>query len=133
MKFSVGVVLIKKKQALLQLRDNKPGIVLPGYWSIPGGAVEKGEDIVQAAKREFKEETGYLLKDPKLFTTEVYKMGRKNIKRHIFYEIYDGKQVISCFEGQNMEFKSLQALRKLKMLPDHFDFVEKAIKLADHG
>lgn len=29
------------------------------YWSIPGGAVEQGETLEQAALREAKEETGY--------------------------------------------------------------------------
>ncbi len=29
-----------------------------GYWGIPKGLIEKDEDLLQAAKREFKEETG---------------------------------------------------------------------------
>jgi len=33
-----------------------------GFWSIPGGAVEKGETAPEAAVRETKEETGYDVK-----------------------------------------------------------------------
>jgi predicted NUDIX family NTP pyrophosphohydrolase len=30
-----------------------------GYWTIPKGLIEEGEDLLVAAKREFKEETGF--------------------------------------------------------------------------
>lgn len=43
-------VLIGKKVVL----DNHP---LSGCWHIPGGHIKKGEDTIQALKRELKEET----------------------------------------------------------------------------
>ena len=41
--------------ALIVRRANEP---LKGHWSIPGGAVELGETLRQAAAREALEETG---------------------------------------------------------------------------
>ncbi len=35
-----------------------------GSWSIPKGSVESGESLLDAAKREFQEETGYSPKGP---------------------------------------------------------------------
>jgi len=131
MQFSVGIVLVKGKKALMQLRDIKPNIVLPGHWSIPGGYVGEGESVKEAAKREFKEETGYLLKNPKLFKTEAYEINDKKVKRHLFYEAYDGKQEIKCLEGQKMEFKSPREFKRMKIFPGHADFVREAIKLAN--
>jgi 8-oxo-dGTP pyrophosphatase MutT (NUDIX family) len=41
---------------LLQLRDDIPKIFYPGYWGCFGGAVNDGEDPVEALKRELYEE-----------------------------------------------------------------------------
>src|SRR5207244_7304545 len=55
-----GVVLLRDdNSALLQLRDNKPGLNAAGLWVFPGGHCEPGESIEAGARREFREETGY--------------------------------------------------------------------------
>jgi len=50
---SVGVVLIHENRVLLIRRAKDPGL---GEWSIPGGVIEVGETIKDAAERELKEE-----------------------------------------------------------------------------
>lgn len=52
---AVGAVLLQDNKVLLVKRGYPPGL---GKWSIPGGVVEAGEKLVEAAKRELKEETG---------------------------------------------------------------------------
>ena len=52
---AVGVVLLRDDKILLVKRGFPPGL---GKWSIPGGVIEAGERLVEAAKRELKEETG---------------------------------------------------------------------------
>src|SRR5256885_7870725 len=55
-----GVVLLRDdNSALLQLRDNKPGLNAAGLWVFPGGHCEPGESIEAGARKEFREETGY--------------------------------------------------------------------------
>jgi len=51
----VGGVVIRHNRVLLVRRKREP---LKGEWSIPGGLVELGEELAQAARRELKEETG---------------------------------------------------------------------------
>ena len=51
----VGAVIIDKGRVLLVKRGHPP---LSGEWSIPGGALEVGEMVREAAVREVKEETG---------------------------------------------------------------------------
>lgn len=51
----VGAVVQLNDRILLIRRANDPG---KGLWSIPGGLVEVGETLREAAKREVEEETG---------------------------------------------------------------------------
>jgi 8-oxo-dGTP diphosphatase len=51
----VGGVVIHRDRVLLILRGTEP---LKGEWSIPGGLLELGEDLISAVRRELKEETG---------------------------------------------------------------------------
>lgn len=51
----VGAVVIKDAKALVVKRANEP---YKGQWSIPGGRVELGESLVDAVRRELREETG---------------------------------------------------------------------------
>jgi ADP-ribose pyrophosphatase YjhB (NUDIX family) len=51
----VGALIIEGDAVLLVERGREP---LKGYWSLPGGAVETGESLETALRREVKEETG---------------------------------------------------------------------------
>lgn len=85
MKKAAIVALVKDNKVLMQKRDDKKGVISPGCWSLPGGIVEKDESVKSAVIREFKEETGYVLKNPKLITTHIYFVEGEKIKGHVFY------------------------------------------------
>src|ERR1700686_4860111 len=50
----VGAIIIQAGCVLLVERGREP---LKGYWSLPGGAIEAGESLVEAVRREVLEET----------------------------------------------------------------------------
>ncbi|HOZ36434.1 MAG TPA: NUDIX hydrolase [bacterium] len=117
-----GVVLINKKgEVLMQHRDDNPDIINPGYWAyIAGQKEESDENHEQTAKRELKEETGYVADKLYPFLEEDYVRadGVKSI-RYMFWAIYDDQQKINCFEGQEMVFLGLTELENKKILPEH--------------
>jgi 8-oxo-dGTP diphosphatase len=51
----VGAVVVKDGKALIVKRAHEPR---KGEWSLPGGRVELGETLVDAVRREIREETG---------------------------------------------------------------------------
>ena len=51
----VGAVVVQDGKALIVKRGHEPR---KGEWSLPGGRVELGESLVDATRREIKEETG---------------------------------------------------------------------------
>jgi mutator protein MutT len=51
-----GGVVVREGKILIGKR--KAGDTFGGYWEIPGGKVEKGENLANCLKREMKEELG---------------------------------------------------------------------------
>ncbi|NVO21867.1 NUDIX hydrolase [Donghicola sp. C2-DW-16] len=64
-------------RVLMQLRDDLPHVAGAGMWSMFGGAVEEGEDLITAAIREFDEETGIQLSRAELEPLAVLPASRR--------------------------------------------------------
>ncbi|MEX1038332.1 MAG: NUDIX hydrolase [Acidimicrobiia bacterium] len=56
---ATGVAIVEGDEILLIKRANQPH---QGLWAVPGGKVDPGETLAEAATREAKEETGLLIK-----------------------------------------------------------------------
>ena len=71
---TVSVAIFRKKdgqdEVLVGLRDKNPK---KQKWALPGGHVDDGETLAQAAIREIKEETGIELKEQDLIFVERHK------------------------------------------------------------
>ncbi|MBM7558893.1 NUDIX hydrolase [Marinitoga litoralis] len=109
----------EEKEILMLERIKEPfsGKLVP-----PGGKVEKDEDIIQAIKREFFEETGFELKDLKLkvFTSEE---GPEHYNWILF--VFLGKvkkqELGYCNEG------ILKWVKKDKLLEENLTNIDKKI------
>ncbi len=80
---AVGAVAVKDNSVLLVLRGKPPS---KGVWAIPGGSVNLGETLQEAAEREILEETGIVIKAGKpVFTFDFVE--RDNTGRVRFHYI----------------------------------------------
>jgi 8-oxo-dGTP pyrophosphatase MutT (NUDIX family) len=74
-------VIVRKDDKCLFCKRNADLNNFGGEWSIPGGSVEKGEEIPNAAQREFYEETAYQLETPIYFLGVIKRMNREGTKQ----------------------------------------------------
>jgi len=83
---AVGAIVIREDKILLVKRGKHPG---KGLWAIPGGRIELGETLQQAAEREIKEETGIIIqaKDPVYSFDVIHRDDQGRIRFH--YVIVD--------------------------------------------
>jgi len=52
------IIIQNSKGEILLGKREKKHILFPDYWGLPGGMVEYGEHLTEAAKREIREELG---------------------------------------------------------------------------
>jgi 8-oxo-dGTP diphosphatase len=92
-------ILYREDQFLLQLRDNIPGILYPGYWGFFGGHLEAGETPEVAMRRELLEEIGY--EPPVLFEFDSRQEGA--VLRHIYHApLTVAIQDLTLYEGWDL-------------------------------
>lgn len=60
---AMAIITNSHGKYLLHLRDDIPGIVWPGHWSVLGGGCDPGETPRQTIVRELREEAGLFLTD----------------------------------------------------------------------
>jgi 8-oxo-dGTP diphosphatase len=111
------ILLDKQMNKVLLLKKPRRG-----WWVAPGGKMEPSETISEAVTREFKEETGINVKDPKLrgvFTIVVENKGQvvdEWMMFTFFAEKYEGSLLEESPEGELswQEVGDIAALPKAK-------------------
>ncbi|KGR75816.1 8-oxo-dGTP diphosphatase [Ureibacillus sinduriensis] len=108
---------------LLAIQDGKVLLLQKprrGWYVAPGGKMESGESIFEAAQREFKEETNLTPTSPHLkgVYTMIIKDGEKTVDEWMLYTFIaygiEGEQFQETREGI-LEWHPIEALRQLPM------------------
>ncbi len=133
---SAGLLMYRIQDGKLQVLLAHPGGPLfkhkdEGAWTIPKGEIEPGEDLLEAAKREFEEETGVTPTGPFTALTPIQQKGGKIVHAWAFKGDCDPGAIVSnTFQikwpprsGRLMEFPEIDraefydvpvAIRKIK-------------------
>jgi 8-oxo-dGTP pyrophosphatase MutT (NUDIX family) len=127
----VATVFILRQDgaALLQHRDDRPGLRRAGMWVPPGGGVDAGEPVEVCAHREIREETGYVC-GALHWLDEVDDDpgdGGPAERLHVFWTRYDGRQPLVCLEGQDLRFVTRQAAAEYRMPGFLVDLWDRAL------
>jgi len=110
----VAVVIAVQQDAILIAKEEQA--VIGEFWSHFGGFVEKDESPLQAAKREFYEESGYMADDWHLLGVYEHP-GKVSSRTHIYRAgslSHQGKAQLDC--GERIELVSISWERWLTML-----------------
>lgn len=102
-------ILYRDDRFLMQLRDNIPNIIYPGFWTFFGGHIEDGETPEMAVKREILEEIGYSMPSAQLF----HKAETSESIRYVFHAPLTVElEELVLNEGWDMDLWTIKEIRQ---------------------
>ncbi len=117
---------------LLTVKRSESKKFLPGFWEIPGGKVEFGEDPVTALKREFREETSLEINALQPFNVWSWMSGG--------VQCIEIDYLVTCndisglrLSNEHSEFHWLQHGEKIASTIEMIRTIEKAFSVVDRG
>ena len=117
MKESAGLLMYKIEKNILKVFLVHPGGPFwknreEGAWSIPKGEIEDGEDLLETAKREFKEEVGFDAKEEFISLGEIQQKAGKIVHAWAFEGDWSG--LLMCQSYVEIEWP-LRSGKKIKI------------------
>ncbi|TMG77401.1 MAG: Nudix family hydrolase [Betaproteobacteria bacterium] len=110
-----AAVLIRSDGAALLAQ--RPGDkVYSGYWEFPGGKIEPGEPVVEALKREIREELGVEIERAYPWITRVFTYPHAKVRLH-FHRVYAWRGEPLALEHQALAWQRPEAITVDPLLP----------------
>ncbi len=123
---TVDMILLEEEKILLIKRKNEP---FKGYYALPGGFVEYGEKVEDAAIREMQEETSLKVKIKKL--VGVYSDPKRDPRGHTVTIVFEVVRMSGKLQGKDdaseAKFFSLKSLPELAF--DHRKIIQDYLLL----
>jgi ADP-ribose pyrophosphatase YjhB (NUDIX family) len=124
----VGAIIIDGDRVLLAKRSHPP---IQGQWSIPGGVLEVGEMVRDAAIREAREETGLIVEPGELLGVydRILRDPEKRVQYH--YVLIDflcraiGGQLQAATDAAEVRWFKREELPALNLAEDTQEVIEK--------
>ena len=124
----VGAIIIDGDRVVLVKRAHPP---IQGQWSIPGGVLEVGELVREAAVREAREETGLIVEAGELLGVfdRVLRDAQKRVQYH--YVLIDflcrpvGGEFLAASDATEVSWFTREELPGLNLAEDTQQVIEK--------
>ena len=109
-KVAVAIAILHQDgKFLMQLRDNIPTILYPGFWAFFGGHVEAGETPEAAVVREVMEEINYAMPSPTFFMISE----TDRVIRYVFHApLTVPLSELTLGEGWDFDLVTIEALQR---------------------
>jgi 8-oxo-dGTP diphosphatase len=126
----VGAIIVEDGRALLVKRAHPP---IEGQWSIPGGALEIGELVREAAVREAQEETGLIVEVGELLGVfdRVLRSPEQRVQYH--YVLIDflckpvGGELCAATDAAEVRWFTCEELPALNLADDTHEVILKGL------
>lgn len=110
---AVSVALQHDDRLLLVLRGRAPSL---GYYAFPGGRVETGETLEEAARRELAEETGLAVHELSPLVLVRAEGDEFDYDLQVFFGRYAGGQPVAADDAAEASFYTLAEMEALPIL-----------------
>jgi len=132
----IGAVIIEGSRVVLVKRAHPP---IQGQWSIPGGALEVGELVREAAVREAREETGLIVEAGELLGVfdRVLRDAASRVQYH--YVLIDflcrpvGGRLLAASDAAEVRWFTREQLPALGLAEDTLEVIHKGFEKATEG
>jgi 8-oxo-dGTP diphosphatase len=127
----VGAIIIEGDRVLLVKRAHPP---IQGQWSIPGGVLEVGEMVREAAVREAREETGLVVEPGKLLGVydRILRDPEQRVQYH--YVLVDflcrpvGGELLAASDAAEVRWFGREELLSLQLAEDTLEVIGKGFE-----
>ena len=127
----VGGIIVQDGRVLLVKRGRPP---LAGEWSIPGGALETGETLLEALRREMREETGLEVQPHELLAVFDRIIRDEQGRAQYHYVLIDylctvqSGQACAASDAEDCRWVSPSELSGYNLRPDTLEVIHKALQ-----
>ena len=124
----IGSIIIEGDRVVLVKRAHPP---IQGHWSIPGGVLEVGEMVREAAVREAREETGLIVEPGELlgvYDRILRDPGQRVQYHHVLIDFLCravGGELLAASDATEVRWFTREELPALNLAEDTQDVIQK--------
>jgi 8-oxo-dGTP diphosphatase len=112
----VAVAVLLRDDGAVLLARRPRGKVYAGYWEFPGGKVEPGEPIVDALRREIREELGVEIKRAHPWITRTFAYPHASVRLH-FHRVFTWRGEPRALEHEALAWQQPDSVGVEPLLP----------------